>query len=76
MTGYFNAPYIFLKFYDPEAICPNCQIGGIDKIDSNKKQLFAFRVEEVDKIYNRNFIKKKIIYYPDGKEAFYIGVFN
>ncbi len=71
MTGYFNAPEIFLKFYDPNHLCKNCFIGGIDRYDAKKKQLFALRVEET-KNMKFSYRIKKIIYYPDGKGAFYI----
>jgi len=71
MTGSFNAPEIFLKFYDPERKCQNCFIGGADKYDSAKKQLFAIRTEELKDFKAKNKIKK-IIYYPNGQEAFYI----
>lgn len=73
MTGFLNGPEIFLKFYDPEKKCQNCFVGGIDKYDSNKRQLFALRVEELENIDNIKFFIRKIIYYPSGKKAFYIG---
>jgi hypothetical protein len=75
MTGYFNAPEIFLKFYDPKRECFNCFIGGRDKFNPKKRQLFALRVEEVEqhKKEIKNFRIKKIIYYPNGSKAFYIG---
>lgn len=72
MTGYFNAPEIFLKFYDPEKKCINCFVGGLDRVNLNKKQLFALRVEEIKTYPRLIFRVKKIIYYPNGKEAFYI----
>ena len=71
MTGYFNAPEIFLKFYDPERKCRNCFIGGVDKYNSNKKQLFAIRVEELEDVKS-NYKIKNIIYYPNREKAFYI----
>jgi 4-amino-4-deoxy-L-arabinose transferase-like glycosyltransferase len=73
MTGSFNAPQIFLKFYDPERKCPNCFIGGLDRWNKEKKQLFALRVEEVPPDVRGFLLVKKVIYYPDGRDAFYIG---
>jgi len=75
MTGYFNAPQIFLKFYDPQHQCSNCFIGGINQYNPRKKQLFAFRVEEEVDLATK-FNIKKVIFYPNGKEAFYIGEFK
>lgn len=71
MTGSFNAPDVFLKFYDPERKCKNCFIGGIDRLNNNQKQLFALRVEEI-KDLKINYKIKKIIHYPNKKRAFYI----
>lgn len=71
MTGFFNAPEIFLKFYDPEHSCKNCFIGGIDKYDARKNQLFAMRIEEVTKV-TMPYAIKKVIYYPNGVAAFYL----
>lgn len=73
MTGYFNSPQIFLSFYDPKQECRNCFIGGKENFNPFKKQLFAFRVEEVTDNMKKKMKIKKIIYYPDKKEAFYIG---
>lgn len=79
MTGYFNAPEIFLKFYDPENKCKNCFIGGVDRLNKNKKQLFAFRVTEINEIkksiLNQRFEIKKIIYLPNNNPEFVIGRF-
>jgi len=71
MTGNFNAPEIFLQFYDPKRECKNCFIGSIDNYNSSKKQLFALRVEEFKHV-KLNYKLKNIIYYPNGKKAFYI----
>lgn len=79
MTGSFNAPEIFLKFYDPESKCNNCFIGGIYQLDSNKKQLFAFRITEINDIkkimLNKKFKIKKTIYLPNNSPEFVIGSF-
>ena len=71
MTGFFNAPEVFLKFYDPENKCDNCFIGGVNQLDTNKKQLFAVRTEEL-KDFTIAIKIDKIIYYPNGEKAFYI----
>lgn len=80
MTGSFNAPEVFLKFYDPENKCKNCFIGGIGQFDENKKQLFAFRFTEMNDVNkvvpNQKFKIKKIIYLPDNSPEFLIGSFN
>lgn len=74
MTGSFNAPYVFLKFYSPDN-CQNCKIGGIDKVDKKQKQLFALRPEEItiDKT-QINIIKS--IHYPNNKIAYVIFEMN
>jgi hypothetical protein len=69
----FNAPEIFLKFYDPERKCPNCLVGGLDRWRKEKKQLFALRVEEVPPHGAGALRVKQVVRYPDGREAFYIG---
>ncbi|OGK41849.1 hypothetical protein A3A74_02440 [Candidatus Roizmanbacteria bacterium RIFCSPLOWO2_01_FULL_35_13] len=80
MTGNFNAPYIFLKFYDPEGRCKNCFLGGINNYSEDKKQLFALAVAELEEAKKRYPQPKltifKTIYYPDHKPAFYIGTFT
>jgi len=73
MTGYFNAPDIFLKFYDPQKKCKNCFIGGPDRYNPEKKQLFALRPDEIkDK---KTFRVITTILYPDKTPAFVIGTF-
>ena len=71
MAGDFNAPYIFLKFYDPENSCQNCFIGGEDRYDHNKKQLFAMTPFELSKI-SWKYKVLKIIQYPNKDTAFVI----
>lgn len=70
MSGSFNSPYIFLKFYSPHN-CSNCQIGDLGKLNPRRKQLFALRPEEI-KISKENIKTHKIIDYPNGKPAFLI----
>lgn len=72
MTGNFNEPDALLKFYDPENKCSNCFIGGLDRINTEKKQLFAMTIDEYRKAPEYKKDIKKIIYYPDNKAAFYI----
>lgn len=73
MTEYFNAPEIFLKFYDPNQTCLKCKIGGVDRFDPTKKQLFALRIIELKQDYKFNI--KKVITLPNGQPEFYIGEF-
>jgi len=72
MTGSFNAPDIFLQFYDPEHTCKKCSIGAIEQFNPMKKQLFAMRKEEVTIELKQIMRVQEIIYYPNGEIAFYI----
>lgn len=79
LSGAFNQTLIYFSFYDPKGRCKKCLGGGIDHLDSNKKQLFALRVEEFDETegaLKERFKLKKTLYYPSGKKAFYIGQFG
>lgn len=80
----FNAPRIFIKFYDPDNVCKGkCQICGLESYDPNKKQLFAITKETYEEMLKvkgcalnntpLNFNNIETIYYPNGKEAFIIG---
>ncbi|PIU37271.1 hypothetical protein COT02_01720 [Candidatus Roizmanbacteria bacterium CG07_land_8_20_14_0_80_34_15] len=71
MIGDFNAPDIFKKFYDLENNCKNCFIGGKDRYDINKKQLFALTPTELEKISWKYHIQK-VIKYPNQRTAFII----
>lgn len=75
LMGNFNAPEIFIKFYDPENLCQGrCQIGGLERLDFNKRQLFAIdvdRLSEIPKYLEFGVIKK--VDYPNQTPAFYIG---
>lgn len=79
MSGEFNGGGIFLKFYDPENLCQNkCKIGDLlrtpEIYNSKKRQLFSLSPLYLKKLnINDKFKIKKIIYYPNGKVAFYIG---
>lgn len=70
MTGSFNAPGIFFKFYASND-CGKCQIGGLDKINPQRRQLFALKPEEI-KISKNDMILKKEIFYPNQDLAFVI----
>lgn len=71
MTGYFNEPFALLSFYNFDNKCLNCFVGGIDKLDYRKKQLFALRKEEMADL-KINYLIKKVIYLPNKDVAFYI----
>jgi 4-amino-4-deoxy-L-arabinose transferase-like glycosyltransferase len=76
LSGDFNSPPIFLKFYDPEHRCNNCFIGGTDRLDPFKKQLFAIRVSTYNNLVNtKSFLIQKTIYLPNKNPEFYIGEF-
>jgi 4-amino-4-deoxy-L-arabinose transferase-like glycosyltransferase len=73
LIGEFNAPYIFFKFYAPHG-CEKCKLGVPDlNYDLNKKQLFAVSPAYLATHSELRFAIKKIIYYPNRKEAFLIG---
>lgn len=67
MDSAFNAPDIFIRFYAPND-CENCIIGGLDKYDPSKKQLFALRPEKAWSTHGYDV--KDTLYYPDGELAF------
>lgn len=76
IIGNFNAPDIFLKFYDPENLCRNkCHIGNLDDFNPKKKQLFAIEANKLTEINNNYLIlnTEKTVYYPDGSSSFVIG---
>jgi len=72
MTGYFNEPLSLLNFYNYDKKCNNCFVGGLERINSYKKQLFAVRTEEINNLKVDNYVIKKTIYLPNNKEAYYI----
>jgi len=79
MSGEFNGTEIFLKFYDPENKCQDkCMIGDFFRqpeiYQPGIRQLFSLSPEYLKKSkFKDRFKIRKIIYYPNGKEAFYIG---
>lgn len=77
LEGVFNAPEIFIKFYDPQNICQNkCQICDYESQSALSKQLFAISSEKYQKIIEETpsaeIIVRKKIYYPDKSTAFFI----
>ncbi len=69
MTGSFNAPDIFLRFYAPTG-CERCAIGGLDRYDPTQRQLFALRPEEMAPGFH--YTVRDTLYYGDGTVAFRI----
>jgi hypothetical protein len=80
MTGSFNGPEVFLKFYDPKNKCKNCFIGSLERLDISKKQLFALRVSEINDIDNLSvgfkFKILKTIILPNNSPELVIGYFE
>jgi 4-amino-4-deoxy-L-arabinose transferase-like glycosyltransferase len=74
LSGDFNAPQIFIPFYDPENLCAGrCFIGGVEKINRYKRQLFAVRSEVFAKLNSGAFTTRYILRYPSIKTpAFYL----
>ena len=75
LMGSFNSPEIFIKFYDPGDSCQNrCQIGGLEKLNPERRQLYAVGTDRYQEISRQlHFTTKKVIVYPDGSPAFYLG---
>jgi len=72
MSGQFNSPEIFLKFYAPNN-CQKCKIGNVKLYNPDKRQLFALSPEEVKEM---EYVTKKIIYYPNQQIAFKVVEFK
>lgn len=70
MSGAFNAPYIFIRFYSPKN-CHKCEIGDLGKLNLSRRQLFALGPEEININFSRIIIHK-VINYPNQKKAFFI----
>lgn len=75
LEGQFNAPQIFLKFYDPENRClDKCQICDHQSFDPSQKQLFAISHETYVKLGQQlNFSVSQVVRYPNDQPAFFIG---
>ena len=67
MDGEFNAPYMFFRFYAP-GHCKRCVIGGADRYDPAKRQLFALRPQNLVPKYVYRTVHE--IEYPNGERAF------
>lgn len=74
LEGAFNAPNIFIKFYDPTNKClKKCGICGVGSFDRDIKQLFAITENTYkDTSGQYNYHPVKTIYYPNDKIAFYL----
>ena len=76
IVGSFNAPEIFLSFYDPTNICEGkCRIGDLNKINREKRQLYAIQNDMLPQGISGFTIQHKI-FYPSGQLAFVIGSFT
>jgi 4-amino-4-deoxy-L-arabinose transferase-like glycosyltransferase len=78
LSGEFNGPDIFIKFYDPKNLCQSkCKIGDLNSFRPGTRQLFAMSPDALSKsAYTNRFIVKKTLLYPSGKPAFIIGKVN
>jgi 4-amino-4-deoxy-L-arabinose transferase-like glycosyltransferase len=75
-SGEANGADIFFKYFDPYNRClGKCRLGDIStnaNLDSNtQKQLFSVGADKLDKVNFKQIMH--VIYYPNGKPAFYIG---
>lgn len=76
LEGKFNAPEIFLKFYDPRNSCQGkCQICDPTIYNPRQHQLFAVSKDSYDKLLSssQSFKILHSITYPNHEIAFYIG---
>ncbi|OGK41142.1 hypothetical protein A3A74_02255 [Candidatus Roizmanbacteria bacterium RIFCSPLOWO2_01_FULL_35_13] len=70
MTPEFYFPEIFFKFYAPNN-CSKCKVGLPDKyFNQRRKQLYALTPFYLKNRTEFNYKPVKIIYYPDGQEAY------
>jgi 4-amino-4-deoxy-L-arabinose transferase-like glycosyltransferase len=69
MDGEFNSPQIFYPFYAPNG-CEKCIIGGTDKYDPAKQQLFALRPKNMIPGFDYQILAG--IDTPDGDTEFYL----
>jgi len=77
IIGDFNSPDMFIRFYDPQNVCQNkCKVGNFTSIDTSKHQLVALQANMLLQVAPYQLHTHKIIYYPNGTEAFYIGTFS
>jgi hypothetical protein len=75
MSHEFNAPQIFLQFYDPKRVCGGCRVGGVREYNFRKRQLFALSGKQLQEARDMGLVMvvKKQIYYPNGEVTFIIG---
>lgn len=69
MDGEFNSPQIYYPFYSPDD-CKKCIIGGTDKYDPAKRQLFALRPKNM--IPGFDYEIHDSVKTPDGNAEFYL----
>ena len=67
MDGEFNAPWMFLRFYAPNA-CSKCVTGSAQLYDPARKQLFALKPKNIPPDYTYRAMHS--ITYPNGEPAF------
>ncbi|OGG10049.1 hypothetical protein A2154_04450 [Candidatus Gottesmanbacteria bacterium RBG_16_43_7] len=72
LTPQFNAPQIFLDFYDPRHSCAGvCKVGELDRYDPSRRQLFAVPSHLLSEIsHSYEYQLRQQIFYPDGSGAF------
>ena len=68
-SGAFNAPDIFIRFYQPQG-CPSCWISHWDRYDPTLRQLFAMRPETMSPAHNFDILN--VLSSPNGQTAFII----
>lgn len=79
MSGEYNAPEIFLKFYDLGGVCTGkCKIGDFFRnpeiVSSKRRQLFALSPEYLNNSsLGQRFSTMETVYYPNKQIAFLIG---
>ena len=62
ITEYFNQADSLFKFYNYYDQCSKCSIGGIDRFDPLKKQLFVIRSAELDEIIKEILTKNQLLH--------------
>jgi 4-amino-4-deoxy-L-arabinose transferase-like glycosyltransferase len=75
MSGDFNAPAIFFRFYAGDDGCNKCFIGGPDDYRSDRRQLFALKPEALEKAAMPYRTIDNVLY-RDGSIAFQYVVFS
>jgi 4-amino-4-deoxy-L-arabinose transferase-like glycosyltransferase len=70
MDGMFNAPHIFFPFYAGDR-CEKCSVGGPDRFEPGRRQMFAVRAENRD-LARYEFRLRDTLFYPDGSPSFFL----